>query len=289
MPDLRKPIAEPAPTPKQRLGEELPVFCEKCGYSLFGSPQVRCDRCEVLQFHCPECGHHQAINTLRPAFQAILGRIRAITLVVLVLVRIAFFGLLLFAWFIMGMEWSYRWNPGSYQRGSNEATQIAPDRIPAENDLDRLLAFGIFGFLFGAASRMLLLRWRRGPLVGVVIAALVVGAVMLGAWVQWYDSTDEQFPYPRPFTPAFVQLLGYASAIIVVGATVSWTIWKGLVTVFLPKRAAAALLAWQNSMSDPRPASGRIASDLARDPPNPIPMAGVSSNGQPGANAPRPA
>ena len=54
-----------------KLGEELPIFCERCGYSLHGLPQTRCEHCTILQFHCPECGHHQPINTLRP----ILGQI----------------------------------------------------------------------------------------------------------------------------------------------------------------------------------------------------------------------
>src|SRR4051812_1115331 len=71
--------------PKVRLGEELPIFCEKCGYSLHGLPQGRCERCTILQFHCPECGHHQPINTLRPAAQRMLGRIRAFALGIWVL------------------------------------------------------------------------------------------------------------------------------------------------------------------------------------------------------------
>ena len=66
---------------KVRLGEELPVFCERCGYSLHGLGQLRCERCNILHFHCPECGHQQPINTLRPAFQTILGKIRALFLV----------------------------------------------------------------------------------------------------------------------------------------------------------------------------------------------------------------
>jgi len=63
---------------KPRLGEELPVFCERCGYSLHGSPRLRCACCAILHFACPECGHHQPINTLRPAVQRVLGRLRAV-------------------------------------------------------------------------------------------------------------------------------------------------------------------------------------------------------------------
>src|SRR5689334_18238335 len=104
---------EPAqpPAPKRvRLGEELPVFCERCGYSLHALPRNRCEQCGVLHFACPECNHHQPINTLRPAAQRVLGRLRAFWLAVSVLFRIAYFGLLLLAWFAMGGEWSYRFD-----------------------------------------------------------------------------------------------------------------------------------------------------------------------------------
>src|SRR5262245_12513528 len=82
-----------------RLGEELPIFCESCGYSLHGLPQTRCEHCDILQFICPECGHRQPINTLRPGVQRLLGRLRAIGLVALVFFKLNYFGWLAFAWF----------------------------------------------------------------------------------------------------------------------------------------------------------------------------------------------
>ena len=104
---------EPRLAPRVPLGEELPLFCEKCGYSLHGMPPVRCDHCTILQFHCPECGHHQPINTLRPAAHRILGRFRAAALGLNVFIKLNFFGWLLFAWAAMGMEWTYSYhNPG---------------------------------------------------------------------------------------------------------------------------------------------------------------------------------
>src|SRR5438045_8264320 len=99
--------AKPAPI---KLGEELPVFCERCGYSLHGLEQTRCEHCTVLQFHCPECGHHQPINTLRPAFQAMLGRWRAAWLAMLVTIKILFFGLMCFVWAGMGAGWAYEYH-----------------------------------------------------------------------------------------------------------------------------------------------------------------------------------
>src|SRR5687768_6694155 len=93
-----------------KLGEELPVFCERCGYSLHGLPQCRCEACTLLQFVCPECNHRQPINTLRPAAQRLIGRIRAAFLVAVVFFKINWFGWLLFAWFAMGVDWSYQYN-----------------------------------------------------------------------------------------------------------------------------------------------------------------------------------
>src|SRR5688572_14362912 len=75
-----------------KLGEELPIFCERCGYALHGLPQARCDKCAILHFSCPECGHRQPINTLRPAAQRILGRVRAFVLGLWVFFKLNFFG-----------------------------------------------------------------------------------------------------------------------------------------------------------------------------------------------------
>src|SRR6266550_6330174 len=99
-----------------RLGEELPVFCERCGYSLHGLPQTRCEHCTLLQFHCPECGHHQPINTLRPAAQTILGRIRGGWLTLVILFKLNLFGWLLFAWVVMGAAWSVQYDNEASQR-----------------------------------------------------------------------------------------------------------------------------------------------------------------------------
>src|SRR5437762_247847 len=103
--------AKPAPI---KLGEELPVFCERCGYSLHGLEQTRCEHCTLLQFHCPECGHHQPINTLRPAAQVLLGRIRGGWLAVVILFKLVLFGSLMMAWFAMGAGWSYTYDWNAY-------------------------------------------------------------------------------------------------------------------------------------------------------------------------------
>src|ERR1041385_5374650 len=143
-------MEQPAPRKRSshKLGEELPIFCERCGYSLNGRPQSRCADCKILHFHCPECGHHQPINTLRPAAQRILGRLRALWLCFAVLFKLNFFGWLLFAWVAMGVEWSYRWDNQRVQRvvvravggGTQSFTQAIS--VPREMDLEAVAAFG---------------------------------------------------------------------------------------------------------------------------------------------------
>src|SRR5688572_23821325 len=106
-----------APPPPIPLGEELPVFCERCGYSLNGLPQARCGACQVLHFSCPECNHHQPINTLRPAFQRVLGRLRALGLALIVFLKIMFFGWILFFWGAAGLNISYDYQFGAGPSG----------------------------------------------------------------------------------------------------------------------------------------------------------------------------
>jgi hypothetical protein len=235
-------------TPAPKLGEELPIFCERCGYSLYGLPQSRCEACTVLHFVCPECSHHQPINTLRPAFQRMLGRVRAAFLVAVVIFKINWFGWLLLAWFAMGGEWSYSYH---YQSGPNGGSAYLEAR---QIDWESMLAFSLFAFPFGLVSRMLLLRWRRGILVGAVLACLVVAAAGLGALFRGYVDSDARtrtasVSFDFPF------LLALAAATVIFGAAVAWPIWTALVRAFLPTQAGGALLEWQRSLSAPRPTS----------------------------------
>jgi hypothetical protein len=259
-----EPAAEPEKSstslPRTRLGEELPIFCERCGYSLNGLPQTRCDHCSILQFHCPECGHHQPINTLRPAFQRMLGRLRAFALALVVFVKLNFFGWVLFAWFMVGAEssWERNWDAPRTVVVNGlvvQRTQGAPRYVPARANLDMILGFGIFGFAFGAVARMLLLRWRRGFLVGLILGALVVTAVAAGAHAR-YTFDREDYPSP-PFVGDFLRLIMLAGAMTVFGAAVVWPIWSMLVHVFLPKRVAQGVLDWQRFRTGPASALAR--------------------------------
>jgi hypothetical protein len=255
--DLQRSSGAAQSTRKIRLGEELPIFCEKCGYALHGLAQEVCERCSIRQFHCPECGHHQPINTLRPAAQKILGRIRAFFLAVWVFLKINFFGWLLVAWVSVGYQESYRYDFQSYSSYVNNLSTVKPGArsryynpplLLHELDKETIIAFSISGFFFGAFGRMLLLRWRRGYLVGLTLAILVCLALSLGA--QWRKSGYRgDASLPSPFTVDFLMTLVIAFSALLLGASVVWGIWSALVTVFLPKRTGAALLEWQRSQS----------------------------------------
>jgi hypothetical protein len=239
----RTPVDEIAPplgaTDGKRLGEELPVFCERCGYSLHGLPQTRCQQCRVLHFSCPECGHHQPINTLRPAFQRMLGRLRAMGLALILFLKINFFFWCLFAWAALGTEIAYTYR----YYGPGQARQ----NVTAVYHTEGGMIIFLFAAAFAAVGRMLLLRWRRGLLIGVTIASLVVLALMIGAHLEqsWYYE-----PLPSPMTFEFILYLMCAFTGACIGGAVVWGIWLALAHAFLPKKTSAALIEWQRAMSE---------------------------------------
>ena len=232
--------------PKTRIGEELPIFCERCGYSLHGLPMSRCDHCTLLQFHCPECGHHQPINTLRPAFQRLLGRMRAAFLAVLVLVKLNVVFWPLIGWVGMGVEWPYTrdYSAGSRTRG---------DYIPARLSIEMLVAFMMFGLAYGAVARMMLLRWRRGWVVGLPLAGLVLTATCVGVWITRVDRGITFSLYTRDFLTA----MAAGASCVVLAAALVWSVWSLVVNVFLPRTVARALLDWQRFRTGPASALAR--------------------------------
>jgi hypothetical protein len=273
---LDAPTVDPArragaalPTTKIALGEELPVFCERCGYTLHGLPQHVCSQCTVRQFHCPECGHHQAINTLRPAFQKVLGRVRAFLLAISVLIKLNFFGWLLFVWGIAGFETSYQYQDN--QAYSTRVTVNTPGGaryvqrnrqytfVPREYDMGEVVGLSMFALAFGMVGRMLLLRWRRGYLVGLTLAALACTAIVIGAYCRRWDRSDNDAWPPHPLTPEFLSVLATVAVTLTLAASIVWGIWVALAHVFLPRRTSQALLDWQRTLSNPPAAA------LARD------------------------
>lgn len=234
-----------AATRPARLGEELPVFCEKCGYSLHGLTQLRCEHCKILHFHCPECGHHQPINTLRPAFQRMLGRMRAAGLIFLVLFQMNFFGWLLFAWGALGGEWCLQYN---YRSNAGPITFT-----PRAFGYEETFAFGLFALAFSMIGRMLLLRWRRSFLVGITIGTLVVLAMLAGIRLRVWD-VDAGYRNASiegtVWSIDLLQALTWVWGVCVIGALIVWPIWVTLVRAFLPEKLGTPLLEWQKSLSD---------------------------------------
>ena len=226
-----------------RLGEELPIFCERCGYSLNGLIQIRCERCDVLHFACPECNHHQPINTLRPAVQRVLGRLRVLGLAWIAFVKINYFFWPLFAWGALGTEIPYRY---SY------SPNMGSTRMQAVFETEGGVIIFLFSMAFAMIGRMLLLRWRRGVLIGLVIGGLVALAMEIGANLRYWEDNS---PLPRPESGGFILYLICGFIGSVAGAACAWGVWMSLVTAFLPKRAAAALLDYQRGMSRPNDAT----------------------------------
>lgn len=247
-------------TKPARLGEELPIFCERCGYSLHGLPQVRCEACSVLQFHCPECGNHQPINTLRPAAQRIIGRLRAVWLVLVVFLKLNFFGWLLFLFGVLGYESSYRFRfeqPVVTAPGQSVRSPAArPTLNPVPISYEHFVVFGLLMLPFGMVSRMILLRWRQGWAVGLASAMLVASAMSVGVMLRGLDLNP---PRLASIPQGYLAVLIYAASIACLGAIIVWPVWVAFVTVLLPSRTGAMLLEWQRAQSS------REVESLARE------------------------
>jgi hypothetical protein len=170
-----------------------------------------------------------------------------------VLFRINFFGWLLFAWVGMGHEWCYSFAHYSYatvQTSPYSAGSTPYQFGPREVDLGQVMGFGIFALAFGMLGRMLLLRWRRGYLIGLTLSALVCGAICLGAmWRKW-DWENYNRTAPLPFTPGFLLCLLLTVVCMTLAASIAWGIWSALAHIFLPKATCEALLDWQRSQSN---------------------------------------
>ena len=248
--------ASPAKEPKKpavRLGEELPIFCERCGYSLHGLPQGRCERCTILHFVCPECNHHQPINTIRPAFQRILGRMRAFVVLLVVLFKLNFFFWCLFGWGAFGYEWSYEHDYRAVQvTNATRSFMVHRHSGYKPRPLDEvfedtgiIMAITLFALAFGILARMFVLRWRRGFFVGAVLGLLVVLAFVLGALFRQHERGVETIP----FSWDFWIIATYSAAMVIAGASAAWPIWSGVVRLVTPRTTADAFLEWQRGLS----------------------------------------
>jgi hypothetical protein len=237
-------VSVPVAKRDARLGEELPIFCERCGYSLNGLTQIRCERCDVLHFACPECNHHQPINTLRPAAQRTLGRLRVFGLAWIVFIKINYFFWPLFAFGVLGTEIAYTWN-------YNAMSGVAGSRAQAPFETEGGTIIFLFSMAYALIGRMLLLRWRRGVLIGLALGGLVALAMEIGALLRYVEDSR---PLPRPEGEGFILYMFFGFLGALAGAACAWGVWMSLATGFLPKRAATALLEFQRALSLPKSA-----------------------------------
>lgn len=238
-----------------RLGEELPLFCEQCGYNLSGLPVTRCESCQTLHFGCPECGHHQHINTLRPTAQRMIGRLRGWVLAVLVFIKLNWFGWILFLWFVIGYETISRYH--YLNSGKSVYNTVAME-------WDETMGMFIMGGIFGAVSRIMVIRWKSGWRVGLVLAGLVCLAMMLGGAYKLMErsSYSNTMGYSWDETVFASRIIDIAMGVFA-GALVAWPLWILAVHLLLPSRTGQSLIAWQKSLSDPSPDPG-LAGKIAR-------------------------
>jgi hypothetical protein len=251
------PVTTAPQISERLLGNEVAVFCEKCGYCLNGSPPIRCEHCSILHFRCTECNHVQTLNVLQPVLKTWLGRLGKGWQVFTVLCKIAIFAYLLIGWFVLGYELSYqrqwqydlRGNPiyNSYQLKS------------LEYDIGFVIGAFCFGLLYGMFARMLLMRWKRSLYVGYWLAGLALIAGLIGAMSRKIDlaqsaanqaatapKTISAIVLPGSFlSPAFILCATLVVMMTITGALIVWPIWSGLVKLFLPTGYAKALLHWQ--------------------------------------------
>ena len=147
-----------------------------------------------------------------------LGRVRGAWLVSVITMKLAFFIIMLISWCGMGSAWSYEYNPSAYvQSGSNQSgyTRVGPTFLPIRINWPVMIAFAILGGSFGMVGRMLLLRWRRGTIIGLILAALALAAAALGARMRIVGLSED---LPSPFQRDFLTLLAIGAGAIILGA-----------------------------------------------------------------------
>ena len=140
-----------------------------------------------------------------------------------------------------------------FQGGSGQPqtlTIAGPSFGPRPIDLEAMVATVLFAVPFGVLARMLLLRWRRAWVIGLVLGGLVFVAYILGAWFTYWERRPH-YTIEHPFNADTFMLALISAATVLLGVMISWPIWTGLARLFLPKRSAGTMLEWQRSMSDP--------------------------------------
>src|SRR5207247_2463442 len=103
---------------------------------------------------------------------------------------------------------------------------------------------------FGLFSRMLLLRWRRGNRIALILAALTTLAALLGMWFEEVNYGRYRGEMNFDWSGRWVALaITFFS--VAIGVLASWPAWVACVKLFLPPRTAKQLLDWQRELSEP--------------------------------------
>lgn len=170
------------------LSEELPLFCDGCGYSLHGQEQVLCLECNLRHFHCPECGKRQSINTWRPAAFRTFGRLRMAGLWLIVILKLALLGAVI----MMGLGMAFDSNRALRDPLLDQFNRYSYYTMRSPSVVDAVL-ISLLAALIGACTRMLFLRFRSGFLVGVAFAMLLLGCFLVGASERIFDYLTSSF------------------------------------------------------------------------------------------------
>jgi hypothetical protein len=202
---------------------DLPLFCERCGYMLQGLSPQRCSACSLFALRCPECGHQQHANSIRPALLRILGRLRGASHVLGSLLVAGFCGLAGFIWWVVGLD---------------SANAIRNGRVPSSGDYPLF----ILAIVVSSWSLYAILAHARSRFVPVL---LVLIFHVLACFVGLHSNLGRNFggvPRPMPLLPEVFLL--YLLPWFVMGAISGWAVLRMFYFAFWPARVQALLLAW---------------------------------------------
>jgi hypothetical protein len=232
----------------------MPIFCRRCGCVLHGMEVVTCEKCALPHFHCPQCGNDELAHTLRPAVAPIANRAAAAGLALWVGCKILFFVWCFLASWAMALKLSY-----IPARDASVISQLRWQNIyhyePLEINLAVMLACGIFGFVFGALGRLLLLGWRNGVWVGLTLALLLDGVLVWGAMTRLMlihrrlSSGQDPTLLTARWSNGMLLTLLWTDAIVIVGASIARPAFLGMIRLLTPKRWSQAILHWESAWS----------------------------------------
>jgi len=246
--------------PAIKLGEEMPIFCRRCGAVLHGMEVVACEKCALPHFHCPQCGNDELVHTLRPAVAPVANRAALAGLTLWVGCKILFFLWFFFVCWALSLKLSYR-----LVRTASFSTHLHWQDMyhyqPLEINLGVMLACGICGFLFGGVGRLLLLGWRKGIYVGLTLALLLDGVLIWGAMTRLMMLVHREHPdlqhaadtvaLTARWSNGMLVTLLWTSAMVILAASIARPVALGMVRLMTPRRWSQAILRWESAWAQP--------------------------------------